>query len=447
MTDFLISVVSVAIVLGVMILVHEWGHFIVAKSFGVRVEIFSIGFGPRLWGRKRGDTDYRISALPLGGYVKMAGDNPAEERTGAEYEFQSKPRWQRVIIALAGPAMNLLMAVLLVTGLYMRGKPQRLFEAQPMEVVAVLKDSPAEKAGIRPGDRVVEFAGVDNPTWERASLAFLLSSMESPISVVVERQGPEASRQVPLSIPTEAVRDPGDIYSLVGFPSDPVVVGRLATGGPGERSGLRVGDRIVAVNGQQPVSPEYLRFLIQQNADKPLEMVVERGDAQLKLNLRPQMGDRGDGERAWLIGLNFEFAWVERAYGPVEALQHSVWFNARLTRGIFSLLGRLVTGGASLKKLGGPVEIARQSGQAAKQGALALIQLMAILSLNLGILNLLPIPILDGGHVLVLSIEGLIRRDLSLAMKERIVQVGFVFLVVVFGFVMYNDVLRLLPHR
>ena len=447
MSDFLISVVSVAIVLGIMILVHEWGHFVVAKSFGVRVEIFSIGFGPRLWGRKRGDTDYRISALPLGGYVKMAGDNPAEERTGAEYEFQSKPRWQRVIIALAGPTMNLLMAVLLVTGLYMRGQPQRTFEAQSMDVTAVLPDSPAEKAGVRPGDRIVEFAGVDNPTWERASLALLLSSTDGPVSVVVERQG----QQIPLSIPKETLKDSGDIYTMmgliVGFPTDPILVGRLSTGGPGERSGLRIGDRIVTVNGQPAVSPEYLRFIVQKNGGQPLELGVERGDTQVNVNLRPQMGDRGDGERVWLIGMNFDFSFVERTYGPWQALQHSLWFNARLTRGIFSLLGQLVTGRASLKKLGGPVEIARQSGQAAKQGTLSLINLMAVLSLNLGILNLLPIPILDGGHILVLSIEGLLRRDLSLTMKERIVQVGFVFLLVVFAFVMYNDVLRLLPHR
>src|ERR1700739_4025206 len=153
--DFLVMAGSVSIVLGVMVLVHEWGHFIVAKSFGVRVEIFSIGFGTRLWGVKRGDTDYRVSALPLGGYVKMAGDNPLEERKGDPDEFLSKPRWQRVLIALAGPAMNVVLSIVLIAGIYMRGSKQPAFLDRPMDVAGVVPDSPAQKAGLKPGDHTI----------------------------------------------------------------------------------------------------------------------------------------------------------------------------------------------------------------------------------------------------------------------------------------------------
>ena len=169
MSDFLTMIVSVSIVLGIMVLVHEWGHFIVAKSFGVRVDIFSIGFGTRLWGIKRGDTDYRLSALPLGGYVKMAGDNPLEERKGDPDEFLSKPRWQRVLIARAGPAMNIVLSILLVAGIYMYGSKQPAYLDKPMVLAGVLPDSTAQKAGLLAGDTVIKINSKSNPTWDEAS--------------------------------------------------------------------------------------------------------------------------------------------------------------------------------------------------------------------------------------------------------------------------------------
>ncbi len=189
MSDFLIMIVSVSVVLGIMVLVHEWGHFIVAKSFGVRVEIFSIGFGPRLWGWKRGDTDYRISALPLGGYVKMAGDNPLEERKGEPDEFLSKPRWQRVLIALAGPAMNIVLSIVLVAGIYMRGSKQPAFLDRPMILAGVLQDSAAQKAGLQSGDHIVKVNGVSDPTWDRGQLELMSTLPGHSISLEVDRNG------------------------------------------------------------------------------------------------------------------------------------------------------------------------------------------------------------------------------------------------------------------
>src|SRR5580704_4605825 len=208
-------IVSVSIVLGIMVLVHEWGHFIVAKMFGVRVEIFSIGFGTRLWGVKRGDTDYRLSALPLGGYVKMAGDNPLEERKGDPDEFLSKPRWQRVLIALAGPAMNIVLSVLLVAGIYMYGSKQPAYLDKPMILAGVLPDSTGQKAGLQAGDHVLKVNNKTNPTWDEARIELMSILPGHTISVVVDRGGQELTLAVPAGQSME------DIY---GYPSDRLVI-------------------------------------------------------------------------------------------------------------------------------------------------------------------------------------------------------------------------------
>src|SRR5579863_7314132 len=222
-SDFLIMAGSVAVVLGIMVLVHEWGHFIVAKSFGVRVEIFSIGFGTRLWGWKRGDTDYRISALPLGGYVKMAGDNPLEDRKGEPDEFLSKPRWQRVLIALAGPAMNVVLSVILVAGIYMYGSKQPAYLDKPMVLAGVLPDSTAQKAGLAAGDRVIKINAKSNPTWDEARLELMSTLPGRSLSLLVDRNGQEVSLSVPSGQSLE------DIY---GYPRDRLLIGSISAGMP-----------------------------------------------------------------------------------------------------------------------------------------------------------------------------------------------------------------------
>jgi len=240
-SDFLLMIVSVSVVLGIMVLVHEWGHFVVAKALGVRVEIFSIGFGARLWGTKRGDTDYRISALPLGGYVKMAGDNPLEERKGDPDEFLSKPRWQRVLIALAGPTMNIVLSIVIVTGIYMQGTKQPAFLDRPMVLAGVLQDSTAQKAGLLAGDRVVAVNEVPNPTWDRARMELSTSLPGHVLSAAVDRNGQRISFSLPAGPYLE------DVF---GYPSDHVLVDDVVPGMPAERSGLQRGDQIISVNGQ-----------------------------------------------------------------------------------------------------------------------------------------------------------------------------------------------------
>jgi regulator of sigma E protease len=407
------------------------------------VEIFSIGFGPRLWGRKRGDTDYRISALPIGGYVKMAGDNPAEERAGDPAEFLSKPRWQRAVIAIAGPTMNIVMAVLLIGGLHLVGMPSAAYLDQPAEVGGVMKGSLAEKAGIQREDRIVSLQGVQNPTWERALLELQLIGPDQPIALEVEREG----QTLRLVIPGTAARRSMDEFSMLGYPKEPVVVGRVAADMPAERAGLKAEDRIVTLNGKPVLSRFHLADEIQDVAGQPMELVVQRGEQTMRFTLRAVQGAASDGTRRWQIGIGFGQVNIQKSYPLPEAISRSVSFNLRMGEQILTVVGQLVQGKVSLKQLEGPVGIARQSGQAAKLGVIPFIFLMAVISLNLGVLNLLPIPILDGGHILLLTIEGTLRRDLSLVVKERFVQAGMVFLLLIFAIVMYNDVLKLIPHR
>jgi regulator of sigma E protease len=432
-------IVSVSFVLGIMVLVHEWGHFIVAKSFGVRVDIFSIGFGTRLWGIKRGDTDYRLSALPLGGYVKMAGDNPLEERKGDPDEFLSKPRWQRVLIALAGPAMNIVLSILLVAGIYMYGSKQPAYLDKPMVLAGVLPDSTAQKAGLAAGDHVIKINGKSNPTWDEARLELMSALPGHSIPLVVERNGQEVSLSVPAGQSME------DIY---GYPPDRLVINSVSVGMPAERSGLKESDEIRKVDGKDLISPAEFPKLVQDSQGSPLNLEVLRGDRTLQLEVRPQQVSVKNGVLRWQIGIEIRGGdLVERRLSLFPAIIDSVSTNSLMARQVAYVVVELFRGNISLKQLQGPLGIAKASGDAAKEGPAELVSLMAMIGINLAVLNLLPIPPLDGGHILMLFIEGTIRRDLSVRVKERFVTVSMVFLLLVFAIVMYNDVLRLIPHH
>ena len=436
----LTGIVAVAIGLGLMVLAHEWGHFVVARFFGVRVDVFSIGFGPRIWGVRRGATDYRLSALPLGGYVRMAGDNPAEERRGDPDEFLSKPRWQRVLIALAGPTTNFLLAVILTAALFMRGGEQPSYIDQSVVIAGVMKDSAAQKAGVQAGDRIVSLAGIKNPTWDRLVLEFALSGPAHPEPLVIDRNGQSVSLTVPA--------DPQQPFASVGYPAEPVSIGAVSAGMPAEHSGLMAGDRIVAIGGQPLKSHYQLSEAIQQSAGKPVQLEIARGDKTVQTELQPVWGDPGDGGGArWEIGISFRFDTSTRRYSLPNAVVKSAEFHLVFANKVLYLVGGMFSGKVSLKQVQGPLGIVRESSRAAQRGFGDVVYLMALVSLQLGILNLLPIPILDGGHILMLGIEGVLRHDLSLKLKERVVTAGMVFLLLVFLIVMYNDVLRLFPGR
>lgn len=424
-------------VLGVMVLVHEWGHFVVAKLMGVRVETFSIGFGPRLLGWRRGPTDYRLSALPLGGYVRMAGDNPLEERPGAPDEFLSKPRWQRALIALAGPAVNALLAVLLLASVYAVRFEKPAYLDEPARLYGVLADSPAARAGLQAGDVVVEIAGKKNPTWEDIQVESLLEG-QGTLAVTVARGDERFTRTLEPEI--QGVRD----TPFVGwYWYDPVVIREVDPDLPAAGSGLQVGDEIVAVEGKSTSEIGARGFVeeVQGSKGAPLTLTVRRGGKSLELRVASEQRT-WRGQTGYFLGIGIGRRVHSIHLGPLAALRQSLADNVRFTGLLFALLQRLFTGQVSLRNLEGPIGITVLSGQAARLGWDMLFNLMAAISINLAVLNLLPIPILDGGHIMLLGVEGLRRRDLSQRFKERVTQVGFMLILLLFAVVMYNDVMR-----
>ncbi len=434
------DILAVIVVLGVMILIHELGHFVAAKWFGVRVEVFSLGFGKRLLGWRRGDTDYRISLLPLGGYVKMAGENPGEPLTGDPSEFLAKPKWQRFIIALMGPAMNIVLAVVLLTGLYMFKYQRPAYHERPAELGYVEKDSPAAKAGLQAGDVIVRLDGLENPNWEAVEIK-VISSPDQPLQVTARRSGELFTTTLTPEV------EPRNRTGVAGWaPYMPAIIRRVDPGYPAEKAGLLPDDQVVAVNGEPLKFRPRLPQLVQESKGRPVELTIQRQGRPLSVRLAAVMGDvPGMDRKMWRIGVDLRDDMIERRLSFPAALRESLATNKKFALLIFEFVGKMVERKMSPRSLEGPIGIARLSGEAAREGLPQLINLMAAISLNLGIFNLFPIPILDGGVILLLAIEGLIRRDLSLQVKERIVQVGFVFLVLVAVFVIYNDIVKSLP--
>ena len=438
MESFLIAVASMAVVLGIMILVHEFGHYAAAKWFGVRVDVFSIGFGKRLTGFRRGGTDYRISALPLGGYVKMAGESPLESRSGAADEFMSHPRWQRFVIAIAGPAMNILLAVVLLTGVFMVHYEHPVYLDQPAVVGWVLENSPAAKSGIEQGDRIVRIEGQQNPTWEDVLLKVAIAS-KGPMDIAIQRGNEILEKQV------QPETEGSDPYATVGWlPDQPITVTELEPDMPAVQAGLKLGDEIVAVNGTPMRSLLSVIHYLRQNGSKPVDVTAVRNGQQLSFRITPVQTEE-DGQKNYRLGFQSRPVQIDKL--PfAQALNRSIEENKRYSLLIVDLVRKLAQHKASIKQMEGPIGIARASGDAARQpGWTPLLSLMAMISLNLGIFNLLPIPILDGGIILLLIIEGLLRREISMKIKERIYQTAFVFLILFAVVVIYNDLMKALP--
>jgi len=458
-----------------MILVHEWGHFIAARLFGVRVDVFSIGFGPRLFGWKRGATDYRVSALPLGGYVRMAGQDPSEidsahstaipgkakdEKTYTAYpqlqalvegvpaaraaamdELVSKPRWQRAIISFAGPFVNLIFPILLLTVYFVSvGIPYPAYQDKPVQVAAVPANSPAAAAGLHAGDKVVAIDGAQNPDWEQVEKVLTKLTPNSKLSMEVEDAGTRRA----LSIHVEQ-KDLEQPERLLGFAPIRPVLEDVAPGLPAQRAGLKESDLIAAVDGQKIQWWGEFTERIRGSNGKPVALDVNRNGQLVHMVVTPQAASNERGETIYQIGVQVHEDTAYKRVAFPEGARYATLVTVEKIKETASIVGKLFSGRVSLKQLQGPVGISRAAGQAARKGPLAIISLMVLISVNLGILNLLPIPILDGGHILLLGIEGILRRDMSLAFKERFVQVGLVFLLVVFAIVMYNDVVRLLP--
>jgi regulator of sigma E protease len=442
---FTIYVVPTLIVLGIMIVIHELGHHLAAKWFGVRVEVFSVGFGRRLFGFQRGGTDYRLSALPFGGYVKMAGMSPIEDKveslTGDPGEFMSHPRWQRVIIGLAGPAMNIALAVAIYTGIFMNRFEYPKFFAEPAVVAAVDPGSPAALAGLQPGDEIVRVDGEDRPTWETVRAAFLMNGGH-PIDLAVKR-GHEIQN---LSLTPGTPDRDDEARNFQGLlPFHVNVVQRLEDGMPAVQAGLQLGDEILEANGRVVFSGGALLPVLQQGGGAPVDLTVYRNGERKSYRIAPVLTEVA-GRKIYRIGFSSYPAIQAEKLAFLPALSKGLEEGRKNSLLIFSMLKKLVERKVSIKQMEGPLGITRAVGDQVKTGDwFSLLLLTAIISLNLGIFNLLPIPILDGGLILLTCVEGLMRRDIDQRVKERIYQTAFVFLIMFAAVVMYNDVTKFFP--
>lgn len=435
--NFLENVWWLLVLIGVMILIHELGHFWAARFFDVKVDAFSFGFGPRLFGFRRGETDFRFSLIPFGGYVKMAGEQVGDEQANDPRSFLNKPRWQRLIIAFAGPWMNIMLAVALVTGLYMVRYPKMPMVPSPL-VGFVAPDGAAAKAGIREGDRILKVDDVDNPTWEDIMFKEIASPGKA-VSFYVEH--PDKRQEIIRLTPV--LDEKQNTGTLAWAQQMPVHISGVEPGMGAEKAGLRKGDVVVSVNGIRVLSTLKLHELIKGSEGKPVEVAYTRDGQQASVTVTPTLKTIENVTR-YYIGVQLESPVTFVSLPFTQAFNESLKQNVRSAGLIFQFLRGIIERRMSPKSLEGPIRIAQISTEAAREGLSSFVSLMAMVSLNLAVFNLLPIPILDGGVILLLFIEMLMRRDLSTNVKETVFKIGFVFLMMVVVFVLYNDLTKVL---
>jgi regulator of sigma E protease len=439
----LFTLLAFIFILGSAVILHEFGHFIVAKLFKIRVETFSVGFGPRLFGRKWGHTDYRVSAIPLGGYVKLGGDesNAPIEGSGAqdippEEQYNLRPRWQRVLVAVAGPVMNIITAMAIpFAGAFVYGVP-----ATPAPVVYYVQSGgAADQAGLKPGDRIISFNGSENPSWDAISGDALLSPGR-PLPLIVNRNG----SVIPLTITPATRTENGESAGYLEFIPDygglPVVVGEVKSGSPAEAAGLKEGDRFLTIGGENVKSSAQVTEYIRSHDAQPIAITVERNGQATQINTSER---RIDGRLGFVVTEQYPL----HAAGVGSAAKYAYNQNLQILRLTGKALGQVFSGQRSLRNtVSGPIGIYQATQKSIeKLGWDGVFGMLGFLSLNLGIFNLLPIPVLDGGAIFLLLLEGLlalIGLSISAAVRDRIQQVGFVMVLLLMVFVLTNDVLK-----
>jgi regulator of sigma E protease len=428
--SFLTTTLAFVLVLGVIIFVHEFGHLITAKAFGMRVFVFSFGFGKRLVGFKWGDTDCRVSAIPLGGYVKLEGepgDHLSEDTAalGDGRDFLARPRWQRFLVYLAGPAMNALLTIAVLSGFYMVGFAVEGSRYDRPIVGAVDAGSPADKAGLLPGDEIISIDGKPLPSWEDAQYHIILRP-ETSLALRVRRGGDE--REISVRSEATAAEKMGSIgvHPLVR-------VGQVLPGQPAEAAGLRTDDAILSIDGQPLRSFAEIPPIVGGSGGRAMTLHLWREGQTFDLAITPR--DSGAGPK---IGIAPKT--VLKKFGPAGAVGEALRWTWEMTRQTFDVVSRLVTARISPKTMMGPLGIAQASGDAARGGAGSLLFLVAVISLQVGILNLFPLAPLDGGHLAILAVEGVARRDMSPALKGWIMNAGAAVIFLLIGVVLYSDI-------
>jgi len=450
-------IVSFVIALGVLIFIHELGHFAVAKALGVGVERFSLGFGPRIWSMRRGETEYCVSVVPLGGYVKMVGEEAHGEeaihpeaqtaaavRLDPSKSFALKPLWARALIVFAGPGMNFVLAAVIFTAIFaLVGVP-----VFPTTVGRVLPGSPAAEAALQPGDEIVAVNGRPIQHWGQLDEQ-IARSEGRPLTLTVKHDG--ALRQVtvtPRRMPSRTpFGEPTEVWSLGTGPYLPPVVGDVKPGMPAAEAGLRPRDRIVALDGQPIRTWDEMAEIISKRAGEPVTLTVERGRERLDVILTPKaVTERdalGNEVKVARIGIGQSSPQTYLRLDPVSAGWRGIQRTADITVLTLVSFWKLLTGIIPASNIGGPLQIGMAAGQAAQEGLVPYAFLVAIISINLAILNLLPVPMLDGGHLLFFAIEGILGRALSVRKREIAQQVGLALLLLLMVFAIGNDILRL----
>ena len=449
------TVVSFVIVIGVLILIHELGHFVVARWVGVGVERFSIGFGPVLLRWRGKETEYCLSAIPMGGYVKMLGEeNPLEGGGSAVFDpakaFALKPLWARFLIVFAGPGMNFVLAAVILAGLLMAaGRP-----VSPSVVGRVSEDGPAAKAGIQTGDRITAFGRRAIGNWEDLAVAIVGSDGRS---VDVRLQSGTDERTVTVTPRRTSVRDLfDDARETWDIGVGPLLIPHVTavtSGSPAERAGFRAGDTVIAVAGRHVYTPEELTQAIQKRPGEQFEVTVERTGTPLALTVTAdRVKDKsptGKESEIGRIGISIAtkapVSYVRS--DPLSAVGQSIGQTWSMTALTVTGLWKLASGQLALSNIGGPVQIATEAGRQARQGIAAIAVFTAIISINLAVLNLLPVPMLDGGHLFFFVIEAIMGRPLSVKKREAAQQLGFVLLMLLMVYALYNDLARLDAFR
>jgi regulator of sigma E protease len=429
------AVLPGVVLLGLVIFVHELGHFAMAKWRGVKVLRFSLGFGPALFGVKHGDTEYRLSWIPLGGYVHMAGDSPGEDGTmpGSDEEFLSHPWFGRLLIAAAGPAANLIAAFLALVAVGLTGVS---YPDYPNVLGATPDTSVAWHAGLREGDHIVAVNGKPVATWIQIFVTSGAQPAGKPVEVEVERSG---QRLTIHAAPDEREA----LMSSLKRPPDPPIVGAVVTGMPAYKAGLKEGDRITAVNGQPIETWDQLPPALQGEADREVKLDLVRGGQPLTLRVTPINADGGKAGSG-RIGIEAprHGVYIER-HGLFESVGMGFRATGSLLASVYSGMWLTVSRPLYYREyLGGPMFIAQAASEQARRGLDSYLQFLAMINVAVMSFNLLPIPVLDGGHILLALVQAVRRRAISARGYMRFQRVGLVVIVTLFVFILANDPLR-----
>jgi regulator of sigma E protease len=452
----LLVVIEFAIVLGFLVLIHELGHFIVAKLCGVRVETFSIGFGTRLFGFRYGDTDYRISILPVGGYVKMAGElggdgSPLDGQpsTGSPDDLTSKPRWQRVLIAVAGPVSNFLVAfvLLFLVAHYHHEVDQYLNGAAIVDYVP--QGTPAASVGIAAGDVITRYNRISNPNWEQILEESALNQ-NRPLPIAFTHNGETRTGTLTITVPPNTEFGIDDIANgglIPRMDPGPINVLTVTGGTPADRAGLQASDQLLTINGLQLHSVPALLAFLKDNKGATDTLGILRNGQPLTLSATPEKMETPGAADQYRLGFTYRPppADIERLPAG-EAMEQSLKDNREGSMLILRVIKGLFTRHVAVNQMMGPVGMAQQIDIATQMGIWPLLNLISIISLNLGIFNLMPFPLLDGGMILFLIVESIMRRDVNQQFKEIVYQVAFVCIILFAFFVIFNDITKLHLH-